>query len=112
MELQQFAYSWLEQFARQFISAVTMATAATDFVVHNVWLGAGKWAVECVANLGRVPRRCNGVRWRAEAGNGLWRADARSCTVGVSYGLGGSAAGVASALGFDFSPTVLTAITR
>ena len=29
----------------------------------------------------------------------------------VPYGLGG-AAGVASALGFDFNPTVLTAITR
>ena len=29
--------------------------AATDFGVHKVWLGAGKWAVECVANLGKVP---------------------------------------------------------
>lgn len=29
--------------------------AATDFVVHKIWLGAGKWAVECVANLGKVP---------------------------------------------------------
>lgn len=29
--------------------------AATDFVVHKLWLGAGKWAVECVANLGKVP---------------------------------------------------------
>lgn len=29
--------------------------AATDFAVHKVWLGAGKWAVECVANLGKVP---------------------------------------------------------
>jgi kynurenine formamidase len=29
--------------------------AATDFTVHKVWLGAGRWAVECVANLGRVP---------------------------------------------------------
>ncbi len=29
--------------------------AATDFPVHKVWLGAGKWAVECVANLGEIP---------------------------------------------------------
>lgn len=29
--------------------------AATDFAVHKLWLGAGKWAVECVANLGKVP---------------------------------------------------------
>ena len=29
--------------------------AATDFGVHKAWLGAGKWAVECVANLGKVP---------------------------------------------------------
>lgn len=29
--------------------------AATDFAVHKVWLGAGKWAVECVANLGKIP---------------------------------------------------------
>lgn len=29
--------------------------AATDFPVHKLWLGAGKWAVECVANLGKVP---------------------------------------------------------
>jgi len=28
---------------------------ATDFPVHKLWLGAGKWAVECVANLGKVP---------------------------------------------------------
>ena len=29
--------------------------ATTDFGAHKVWLGAGKWAVECVANLGKVP---------------------------------------------------------
>jgi kynurenine formamidase len=29
--------------------------AATDFPVHKLWLGAGKWAVECVANLAKVP---------------------------------------------------------
>jgi integrase len=29
-----------------------------------------------------------------------------------SYGLGGAAAGAASALGFDFDPTVFTAVTR
>ena len=29
--------------------------AATDFPVHKLWLGAGRWAVECVANLGKVP---------------------------------------------------------
>jgi kynurenine formamidase len=29
--------------------------AAADFPVHKLWLGAGKWAVECVANLGKVP---------------------------------------------------------
>jgi kynurenine formamidase len=28
--------------------------AATDFPVHKLWLGAGKW-VECVANLAKVP---------------------------------------------------------
>jgi kynurenine formamidase len=28
---------------------------ATDFPVHKLWLGAGKWCVECVANLGKVP---------------------------------------------------------
>lgn len=27
----------------------------TNFAVHKVWLGAGKWAVECVANLGKIP---------------------------------------------------------
>jgi kynurenine formamidase len=26
-----------------------------DFPVHRLWLGAGKWCVECVANLSRVP---------------------------------------------------------
>ncbi|NUS42447.1 MAG: cyclase family protein [Mycobacteriaceae bacterium] len=26
-----------------------------DYRTHKVWLGAGKWAVECVANLGSVP---------------------------------------------------------
>jgi kynurenine formamidase len=29
--------------------------AATDFPVHKLWLGAGKWCVECVANLAKVP---------------------------------------------------------
>jgi kynurenine formamidase len=29
--------------------------AATDFAVHKLWLGAGKYAVECVANLGKIP---------------------------------------------------------
>jgi kynurenine formamidase len=29
--------------------------AANTFPVHKLWLGAGKWAVECVANLGKVP---------------------------------------------------------
>jgi kynurenine formamidase len=29
--------------------------SATDFPVHKRWLGAGRWAVECVANLGKVP---------------------------------------------------------
>lgn len=29
--------------------------AATEFPVHKLWLGAGKWAVECVANLAKVP---------------------------------------------------------
>ena len=29
--------------------------AATDFPVHKLWLGAGKWGVECVANLGKIP---------------------------------------------------------
>ena len=29
--------------------------ATTDFPVHKLWLGAGRWCVECVANLGKVP---------------------------------------------------------
>lgn len=29
--------------------------AATDFPVHKLWLGAGKWCVECVANAGKLP---------------------------------------------------------
>ncbi|QJW93562.1 cyclase family protein [Frigoriglobus tundricola] len=29
--------------------------ATPEFAVHKVWLGAGKWAVECVANLGKIP---------------------------------------------------------
>lgn len=29
--------------------------AATDFPVHKLWLGAGRWCVECVANLGKLP---------------------------------------------------------
>src|SRR5262249_12225698 len=33
-------------------------------------------------------------------------------TTGRPYGLGGAPAGVASALGFDFNPTVLMAMTR
>jgi kynurenine formamidase len=28
---------------------------SADFPVHKLWLGAGKWAVECAAGLGRVP---------------------------------------------------------
>ena len=28
---------------------------AIDFPAHKLWLGAGKWAVECVANLGKIP---------------------------------------------------------
>jgi kynurenine formamidase len=28
---------------------------ATDFPVHRLWLGTGRWAVECVANLAKVP---------------------------------------------------------
>lgn len=28
---------------------------STDFPVHKAWHAAGKWNVECVANLGRVP---------------------------------------------------------
>jgi kynurenine formamidase len=26
-----------------------------DFAVHGVWLGAGKWGLECVANLAKLP---------------------------------------------------------
>lgn len=29
--------------------------ATTDFAVHKLWLGAGRWALECVANLGKLP---------------------------------------------------------
>jgi kynurenine formamidase len=29
--------------------------AAKDFVVHKLWLGAGKWGLECVANLSKLP---------------------------------------------------------
>ncbi|MCS6864212.1 MAG: cyclase family protein [Gemmataceae bacterium] len=29
--------------------------ATQEFPVHKLWLGAGKWCVECVAHLGRVP---------------------------------------------------------
>src|SRR5262249_48595466 len=29
--------------------------AAADFVVHKLWLGAGKWGLECVANLSKLP---------------------------------------------------------
>jgi kynurenine formamidase len=29
--------------------------AATDFAVHKLWLGAGKWGLECVANLSKLP---------------------------------------------------------
>src|SRR5262245_39710454 len=29
--------------------------ASKDFVVHKLWLGAGKWGLECVANLSKVP---------------------------------------------------------
>ena len=28
---------------------------STDFPIHKAWHAAGKWNVECVANLGRVP---------------------------------------------------------
>jgi kynurenine formamidase len=28
---------------------------STDFVVHKLWLGAGKWAIECAAHLADVP---------------------------------------------------------
>jgi len=26
-----------------------------DFPVHTAWLGAGRWGLECLANLGTVP---------------------------------------------------------
>lgn len=29
--------------------------ASKDFAVHKLWLGAGKWGLECVANLSRLP---------------------------------------------------------
>jgi kynurenine formamidase len=29
--------------------------ASADFAVHKLWLGAGKWGLECVANLSKVP---------------------------------------------------------
>jgi kynurenine formamidase len=29
--------------------------AAKDFAVHKLWLGAGKWGLECVANLSLLP---------------------------------------------------------
>jgi kynurenine formamidase len=29
--------------------------ASKDFVVHKLWLGAGKWGLECVANLSKLP---------------------------------------------------------
>jgi kynurenine formamidase len=29
--------------------------ASKDFAAHKVWLGAGKWGLECVANLARLP---------------------------------------------------------
>ena len=29
--------------------------ASKDFAVHKLWLGAGKWGLECVANLSKVP---------------------------------------------------------
>jgi len=29
--------------------------ASTDFAVHKLWLGAGKWGLECVANLSKLP---------------------------------------------------------
>jgi kynurenine formamidase len=28
---------------------------STEFAVHKMWLGAGKWGLECVANLSEVP---------------------------------------------------------
>jgi kynurenine formamidase len=29
--------------------------ASRDFAVHKLWLGAGKWGLECVANLSKLP---------------------------------------------------------
>ena len=29
--------------------------ASKDFAVHKLWLGAGRWGLECVANLSRLP---------------------------------------------------------
>jgi kynurenine formamidase len=29
--------------------------ASKDFAVHELWLGAGKWGLECVANLSKLP---------------------------------------------------------
>ena len=29
--------------------------ASKDFAVHKLWLGAGRWGLECVANLSKVP---------------------------------------------------------
>jgi kynurenine formamidase len=29
--------------------------ASKDFAVHRLWLGAGKWGLECVANLSKLP---------------------------------------------------------
>jgi kynurenine formamidase len=29
--------------------------ATTEFPVHKLWLGAGKWGLECVANLSKLP---------------------------------------------------------
>ncbi len=29
--------------------------ASKEFAVHKLWLGAGKWGLECVANLGQLP---------------------------------------------------------
>jgi kynurenine formamidase len=29
--------------------------ASMDFAVHKLWLGAGKWGLECVANLAKLP---------------------------------------------------------
>jgi kynurenine formamidase len=28
---------------------------STDFAVHKLWLGAGRWGLECVANLSKLP---------------------------------------------------------